>query len=93
MYEAAVSSCIAVLNRTYNYLVLLFSEEKEKGLSSDWYSSDEDDDSDSAAINPLCPSTHSALQAQWEWRAMGESLGDKWVKLINVQDMLTPLHK
>ena len=68
---------------------LLFSEEKEEGSSSDWSSSDKDDDNDSAAINPLRPSTHSALQAQWEWRAIEESLSNKWVKLTNNLQMFS----
>ena len=55
------------------------SGEKEEESSSDWSSSDEDEDGDDANFNPLRPSTHSALQAQWEWRAMGESLSEKWV--------------
>ena len=57
------------------------SGEKEKESSSDWSSSDEDEDGDDANFNTLRPSTHSALQAQWEWRAMGESLSEKWVNL------------
>ena len=58
---------------------LTISGEKDKESSSDWSSSDEDEDGDDANFNPLRPSTHSALQAQWEWRAMGESLSEKWV--------------
>ena len=58
---------------------LSISGEKEKESSSDWSSSDEDEDGDDVNFNPLRPSTHSALQAQWEWRAMGESLSEKWV--------------
>ena len=58
---------------------LTISGEKEKESSSDWSSSDEDEDGDDANFNPLRPSTHSTLQAQWEWRAMGESLSEKWV--------------
>ena len=46
----------------------------DKDSSSDWSSSDEEEDED---INPLRPSTHSALQAQWEWRAMTEGDSDK----------------
>ena len=58
---------------------LTISGEKDKESSSDWSSSDEDEDGDDANFNPLRPSTHSTLQAQWEWRAMGESLSEKWV--------------
>ena len=52
-----------------------WSSDKESS-SSDWSSSDEDDDEGDEA--PLRPSTHSALQAQWEWRTMADSLPDKW---------------
>ena len=47
----------------------------KESSSSDWSSSDEDDDEGDEA--PLRPSTHSALQAQWEWRTMADSLPDK----------------
>ena len=60
---------------------LTISGEKEKESSSDWSSSDEDEDGDDANFNPLRPSTHSILQAQWEWRAMGETLSEKWVNI------------
>ncbi|CAI8034328.1 hypothetical protein GBAR_LOCUS19339 [Geodia barretti] len=50
-----------------------WSSDKESP-SSDWSSSDEDDDDGDEA--PLRPSTHSALQAQWEWRTMADSFPD-----------------
>ena len=46
----------------------------DKDSSSDWSSSDEDNDS---TVNPLRPSSHSTLKAQWEWRAMGEGDSEK----------------
>ena len=46
----------------------------DKDSSSDWSSSDEDDDN---TVNPLRPSSHSSLKAQWEWRAMGEGDSEK----------------
>ena len=52
------------------------SSSSDESSSSDWSSSDEDDDEGDEA--PLRPSTHSALQAQWEWRTMADSLPDKW---------------
>ncbi|CAI8053187.1 hypothetical protein GBAR_LOCUS29092 [Geodia barretti] len=50
------------------------SKGDKESSSSDWSSSDEDDDEGDEA--PLRPSTHSALQAQWEWRTMADSLPD-----------------
>ena len=47
----------------------------DKDSSSDWSSSDEGDDVTTS--NPLRPSTHSTLKAQWEWRAMGDTESDK----------------
>ena len=73
MLESALNLCMVADSK------LSISGEKEKESSSDWSSSDEDEDGDDANFNPLRPSTHSALQAQWEWRAMGESLSEKWV--------------
>jgi hypothetical protein len=49
-------------------------ENDRESSSSDWSSSDEDDDEGDEV--PLRPSTHSALQAQWEWRTMADSLPD-----------------
>ena len=55
------------------------SEGEDKESSSDWSSSDEDDEE--GDDDPLRLSTHSALQAQWEWRTMADSLPDN--KLVN----------
>ena len=58
-------------------LALMATEGEEKESSSDWSDSDEDDEE--GDDDPLRPSTHSALQAQWEWRTMADSLPDKYV--------------
>ena len=52
-------------------------EGEEKESSSDWSSSDEEDEE--GDDDPLRPFSHSALQAQWEWRTMADSLPDKYV--------------
>ena len=49
--------------------------EGDKDSSSDWSSSDEEDEAGTG--NPLRPSSHLALKAQWEWRAMAEGESEK----------------
>ena len=56
-------------------LALMVTEGEEKESSSDWSSSDENDEEEDD--DPLRPSSHSTLQAQWEWRTMADSLPDK----------------
>ena len=61
----------------------LFAADETKDSSSDW-STSEDEEDEGNGFNPLRPSTHSTLQAQWEWRAMGAetSHSDKWVIIL-----------
>ena len=65
------------------YIIHVIGGDKES--SSDWSSSDdESNDDDVTSDNLLRPSTHSTLQAQWEWRTMeaGEtSHSEKWVNV------------
>ena len=58
----------------YMYMYVCLESDGDKDSSSDWSSSDEDDDS---TVNPLRPTSHSALKAQWEWRTMGEADSEK----------------
>ena len=66
------------------YIIHVIGGDKES--SSDWSSSDDEsnDDDDMTSDNLLRPSTHSTLQAQWEWRTMEAaetSHSEKWVKV------------
>ena len=57
------------------YMCMSPSIDRDKDSSSDWSSSNEEDED--STVNPLRPSSHSSLKAQWEWRAMGETDSEK----------------